>query len=151
MRNISKTILSIALILLVIGCDKMDNPVPITSISYSVLDIESNPRYSNLRTIGASALLQTGEKCVGYNCNGVVLYRQKNDNAIDDFCAFDRTCTYEAGEYAMEIDKAFPDLLVCPKCGSVFNMSGNYMEQGPGQYPLREFNCDFYNGDLRLY
>lgn len=151
MSNISKVLVSIVLIYLVIGCNKKDNPVPVTSISYTVLEIESDPRYLTLRTIGSSALLQTGETCVGYNCNGVVLYRQKNDGTIDDFCAFDRTCTHEAGDCAMEIDEAFPDLLVCPKCGSVFNMSGKYMEQGPAEFPLREFNCDYYNRDLRLY
>ncbi len=150
MSNVWKAIVSIVLIFLVVGCNKKDNPVPVTSISYTVSEIESDARYLHLRIIGGSAVLQTNT-CVGYNCNGVVLYRQKNDGGVDDFCAFDRTCTYEGGDCAMEIDKAFPDLLVCPKCGSVFNMSGKYMEKGPAEFPLREFNCDYYNGDLRLY
>ncbi|MCQ2959150.1 MAG: Rieske 2Fe-2S domain-containing protein [Bacteroidales bacterium] len=133
------------------SCGKHDNPVPVTGINYKVLDIENNPRYENLRTIGGSAILETGVVCTGFNCNGVAIYRQKNDGAVDDFKAYDRTCTYEANACAMEIDKNWPYVLVCPCCGSEFNMEGGYMEKGPAKYPLREFNCDFYNGDLRLY
>lgn len=133
-------------------CGKKDNPVPVTSLNYNVLAIESDARYVNLRVIGGSAYLQTGSVCAGYNCNGVVLYRKEvGSKDADDFAAYDRTCTYEASDCAMEIDEAFSDLLVCPKCGSVFNMSGGYMEEGPAVYPLREFTCDFYEGDLRIY
>lgn len=139
------------LVVFLSACGKKDNPVPVTELNYKVIAVESDPRYVSLRTIGGSAILVTGNICAGYNCNGVVLYRQKNDGAVDDFVAFDRTCTNEARDCAMEIDKHFPDLLVCPKCGSVFNMSGRYMEEGPAMYPLREFSCDFYNGDLRIY
>ncbi len=151
MHNKAKYIIEIALCFIMISCHKHDNPVPVTSISYTVLSVETNPRYEPLRIIGGSALLASGEKCVGFNCNGVVLYRQKNNGGVDDFRAYDRTCTFEANECAMEIDSNWPYILKCPCCGSEFNMEGGYMEKGPAEYPLREFNCDFYNGDLRLY
>ncbi len=133
------------------ACGKHDNPVPVTSINYKILGIESDPRYTGVRTAGGSALLESGNMCTGYNCNGVVLYRVKVTGEYDDFKAYDRTCPYEASGSAMEINKAFPYVLVCPDCGSEFNMEGGYMEKGPADYPCREFSCDFYNGDLRLY
>ncbi len=139
------------LILFSTSCGKHENPVPVTSLNYKVLSIESDARYGNLRVAGGSAILQTGNMCAGYNCNGVVVYRVKTTGEYDDFKVFDRTCPNEVSSCAMEINPAFPYVLYCPCCGSEFNMEGNYMEKGPANYPLREFDCDFYDGDLRIY
>ncbi|MBQ4215490.1 MAG: Rieske 2Fe-2S domain-containing protein [Bacteroidales bacterium] len=138
-------------VLLTNSCKKHDNPVPVTSLTYTIYNIESDPRYESLRTPDGSAILECGTLCAGYNCNGVIIYRQKTAGSVDDFRAFDRTCTHEANSCAMEIDKNWPFILKCPCCGSEFNVNGGYMEKGPAEYPLREFNCDFYNGDLRIY
>lgn len=151
MTTIKYQICIIILLSIISSCNKKDNPVPVTSISYSVYNIESNARYENLLVPDGAAYLETGSICVGYNCNGVVLYRLKTTGEIDDFKAYDRTCPYEANDCSMEIDENWSYILKCPKCGSEFNMNGGYMEKGPAEYPLREFNCDFYNGDLRLY
>ena len=67
------------------ACSKHENPVPVTSINYKILGIESDPRYTGVRTSGGSALLECGNMCVGYNCNGVVLYRVKVTGEYDDF------------------------------------------------------------------
>jgi len=133
------------------SCNKEKNPVPVTTVNTTVFEIESDPRYNDLLITYNSAYLQKNWDCLGYNCNGIVLFRNKVERGYDDFKAFDRTCTNEAHSCAMEIDEAFPDLLVCPCCGSVFNMIGGYMQQGPAKFPLREFQCDFYDGDLRIY
>lgn len=143
--------LSIALIIILVGCGKKDNPVPLTSINYVIYNVESDSRYSNLRVSGGSEYLKAGNICVGYNCNGVVLYRMKTTDETDDFRAYDRTCPYEANDCSMVIDEHWSYILRCPQCGSEFNMEGGFMEKGPAYYPLREFDCDFYNGDLRLY
>jgi Rieske Fe-S protein len=140
--------IGIVVLLCLISCRKDENPVPVTSLTYKVLAIEGDARYSNLRTAGGSAILQTGNLCAGHNCNGVVVYRVKVSGECDDFRAFDRTCTFEASGSAMEIDESWPYILRCPTCGSEFNMEGGYMEKGPAKYPLREFDCDFYDGDL---
>ena len=149
--QICQSILYLVAIFCCASCGKNENPVPVTSINYKILSVESDPRYSSLRTAGGSALLVSGSQCVGYNCNGVVLYRLKVSGEYDDFKAYDRTCPYEASDCAMEINSAFPYVLVCPTCGSEFNMEGGFMEKGPANYPCREFSCDFYDGDLRLY
>lgn len=151
---LNKVILKRAIVYVAIislwACSKHDNPVPVTSVNYSILSIESDPRYSDIRTPGGSAVIESGS-CLGYNCNGIILYRVKVTGEIDDFRAFDRTCPHEVSDCAMEINSAFPYILVCPCCGSEFNLEGAFMEKGPAEYPLREINCDFYNGDLRLY
>lgn len=150
MSHVSKYIIS-TLLLVITSCGKHENPVPVTSISYSIINIDADPRYESVWSINGSTYIESGAMCVGYNCNGVVLYRVKHENTVDDFRAFDRTCTYEANACSMEIDPHFPDILRCPCCGSEFNMNGGYIEKGPAEYPLREFPCDYYNGDLRLH
>lgn len=133
------------------GCNKEDNPVPVTPIEVLIYNIESNPKYSNLQTAGNAVIIYKPSECLGYKCNGVVLYRYKTEGAVDDFKAFDVTCTHEASTCAMEVDTVFSDLMTCPCCGSIFNLMGGYMEKGPAKFPLRQFNCDFYNGDVRIY
>jgi nitrite reductase/ring-hydroxylating ferredoxin subunit len=143
-------ILNIFLLSGTLSCNKERNLVPVTSINITVFDVESDPRYSNLRIRGNSIKLISPD-CLGYNCNGVILFRLKNEQAYDDYKAYDLTCTFEANSCAMEIDTSFSDLLTCPCCGSVFNLEGGYMEKGPARFPLREFQCDFFEGDLRIY
>ncbi len=136
-------------ILFLFSCKKEQNPVPFTSVNIHIFNIESDPQYSALRS-PLNSVYVSSSNCVGYNCNGVVVFRAKVEGGHDDYKAFDRTCTHEADTCAMEIDSAFPDLLVCPCCGSVFSMIGGYMQQGPAKHPLREYNCDFYDGDLYI-
>lgn len=144
-------LIPIFLIISVISCNKRENPVPITSVNVTIFDIESDPLYTELRVSGNSALLIKPSECLGYHCNGIIIFRYKTEGNVDDFRAFDVTCTKEADSCAMEIDHAFADLLTCPCCGSVFTMQDGYMIQGPAKYPLREYQCDFMNGDLRIY
>ncbi len=132
------------------SCDKNENPVPVTSIQVTIFDIESDPRYQNLRVEGGAALLQRPSDCLGYKCNGIVIYRLKREYSYDDFRAFDVTCTHEANTCAMQLEQGFGDLLTCPCCGSVFTMQYGYMMQGPAKYPLREYVCTYDNGNLRI-
>lgn len=132
------------------SCDKKENPVPSTALQVTIFDIESDPRYQELRVEGGSALLQRPSDCLGYKCNGVVIFRVKREYTYDDFRAFDVTCTHEANTCAMQLDTSFGDLLTCPCCGSIFTMQYGYMMQGPAKYPLREYVCTFDNGNLRI-
>ena len=140
------------LILLIIlgaaACNKEKNPVPSTYVDIWITDIDSDSRYTDLRVPYGAVNVKQGDKCWGYKCNGVVLFRAKLEGAYDDFRAFDRTCTFEAGSIQMEIDQGFSDQLICPGCGSIFSMIGGYMVQGPAKHPLREFYCEYYDGDL---
>ena len=99
-----KQILPIVLTIMLISCGKKDNPVPLTSINYVIYNVESDSRYSNLRISGGSEYLKAGNICVGYNCNGVVLYRMKTAGETDDFRAYDRTCPYEANDCSIQND-----------------------------------------------
>lgn len=149
-RMFSQYFFLLFLLLISFSCKKEQNPVPFTSVDIRVFDIESDPQYSALRS-PLNAVYLSSSKCVGYNCNGIVIFRAKVEGAYNDYRAFDRTCTHEAHSCAMEIDSAFPDLLVCPCCGSIFSMIGGYMQQGPAKHPLREYTCDFYEGDLYIH
>lgn len=138
------------LFLSVVSCKKEHNPIPQTSANILIYSIDSDPQYSALRSPLQSVYVTTPQ-CVGFNCNGIVLFRVKVEGAYNDYRAFDRSCTYEGGDCVMEIDPYFPDLLICPCCKSIFNMIGGYMQQGPAKFPLREFECSYMDGDLYIH
>lgn len=141
----------LSFVILLTACRKEENPVPKTPINVLIYSIESNPIYSDLRIEGNAAIVVKPNECLGYKCNGVILYRYKSEGTYDDFKAYDLTCTYEGGDCAMKMDDSFTYLVTCPCCGSVYNLQGGYMEKGPAKFPLREFNCSFSSGDLSIY
>lgn len=143
-------IIYLCVLLFTHSCKKYENPVPYTPVNVVIINIESDPRYSQLQFEGQSAWVQRPADCLGYNCNGIILYRYKQEYDYDDFIAYDATCTHEADSCSMIIDESFPDLLECPCCGSVFDMRYGYMLKGPAKYPLRELQCTYTNGDLRI-
>ncbi|MFO7869030.1 MAG: Rieske 2Fe-2S domain-containing protein [Bacteroidales bacterium] len=134
------------------SCNKDHNPVPQTSLNNVLIyNIEDDPEYSDVRNLYGSVYYDRNNICDGYNCNGIIIFRAKIEDAHDDFKVFDRTCTHEAGNCALNIDSEYSEKLVCPCCGSVFNMIGEYMEKGPAKYPLQQFDCNYSDGNLRIY
>jgi Rieske Fe-S protein len=140
------------IILLFFSCTKEENPVPKMSLNTVVIyNIEDDAQYSELRNLYESVYFNRRNTCDGYNCNGIVIFRAQMQGTHDDFRVYDRTCTFEADTCAMVIHSEYSEKLVCPCCGSVFNMIGEYMETGPAKFPLQKYDCTFYEGDLRIH
>ncbi|MDR1762164.1 MAG: hypothetical protein LBR55_06915 [Bacteroidales bacterium] len=138
-------------LVLFFSCKKDKNPVPLTYPNLTIQNIEIDAQYHQLRLMGQSVYIKRSALCLGYNCNGIIIYRYKTDYDYDDFRVFDATCPYDLGNQILTIDKAFPDLAECKKCGSIFSMYGDYMLQGPARYPLRMLRSSFIEGDLHIY
>lgn len=148
-----KILLSFSLIiaLALFACTDTRNPVPYSSISLTIYNIESDAQYIELRANYAGVLIKNDYECYGYNCNGILLYRVKVNYDIDDFVAYDATCPHEVNDCIMEIDPAEPYYAVCGCCGSRFNLVGDYLETGPSNHGLRKLNCEFTDGNLYIY
>ena len=130
----------------VVNCKKDQNPVPRSGDNIWIRDINSDPEYTKLLA-PFNAVVLTG----GYNRNGILLYRLKVEGTIDDFVAFDRTCTYEADSCATIWSIKTPYYCICKCCNSKFNIIGSYFETGPAKYPLRKYNCEYIDGSIHIY
>ncbi|MCL2327974.1 MAG: hypothetical protein FWC39_05605 [Bacteroidetes bacterium] len=134
------------------SCKDKENPVPLTYVNFTIQNIEFDAQFeSKLNIQGQSVFIKNTTLCWGYNCNGLIIYRYKTEGTYDDFRVFDATCPHDLGSQILTIDKAFPDLAECKKCGSIFTMHGDYMLQGPARHPLRMLRSSFMNGDLHIY
>ncbi len=127
-------------------CSKDENPVPKTNANFWLYNINSDPEYTTLKA-PYNALIVSG----GYKKNGIIIYRLKTENAIDDFVAYDITCPYETNTCAMKWNIKDMFYCTCSCCGSKFNLNGGYMEKGPAKYPLRKFNCDYIDDNIHIY
>lgn len=136
----------ISLLLVLFACKKDQNPVPRTGDNFWIYNINSDPEYTKLLA-PFNALIYTG----GYLKNGIIVYRVKMEEAVDDFVAYDRTCTYEANTCVMEWTQKDNYYCTCKCCKSRFNLTGGYMEKGPAKFSLRKFNCDYIDGSLHIY
>jgi Rieske Fe-S protein len=139
---------AIAIILLFVisfACKKDQNPVPKAPDNF-FLNITSDPQLTSLLA-PYNAVIVTG----GYRKNGVIVFRTKMEGTIDDFVAYDRTCTYEVDTSKMLWTIKNPYFCTCSYCKSKFNLLGGYMENGPATYSLRKYNCDFVDGVIHVY
>ena len=136
----------IFLFLLLFACKKDQNPVPRSGDNFWIYNINQDPEYTKLLA-PFNALVYTG----GYRKNGIIVYRIKLEEAVDDFVAYDRTCPYESSTCVMVLGKGGLYNCTCKCCGSVFNLYGGYMENGKTKYPLRKYSCDYIEGSLHIY
>ena len=138
--------LLLILLCIVFACKKDQNPVPCSGDNIWIDNINADPEYTTLLA-PFNALVFTG----GYLKNGIIIYRVKKEEAIDDFVAYDRTCPYEVSTCVMEWNIKDNFYCICKCCKSKFNLTGGYMENGPAKFSLRRFNCEYVNGSLHIY
>ena len=136
----------ISLFCMLFACKKDQNPVPRSGDNFWIYNIKQDPEYTKLLA-PFNALIYTG----GYRQHGIIVYRIKLEEAVDDFVAYDRTCPYEASDCVMEWTLKDNYYCTCKCCKSKFNLLGGYMENGPAKYPLRKFNCEYIDGNLHIY
>lgn len=146
MRIYFTEILVFSVLLLGAGCKKEQNPVPRVEEDLWFYNIEADAQFAKL-TGPYNGVIVTG----GYNNNGILIYRLKNENAEDDFVAYDRTCPYEVSNCKLLWKNSDPFYCECSCCKSKYNLIGEYMENGPAEHPPRKFKTEFINGNLHIY
>ncbi len=126
-----------------LSCDKQkeNNPVP-----YKYINIFLNPnstQYQDLNTVGGWVYLTDG---VGGK--GLIVYRL----AIDQFVAFDRTCTYDPDIIDAVVDVEASGLtLIDSVCGSKFLIIDGSVTNGPATIGLKQYFTDYDGQMLHIY
>lgn len=132
---------------MILGCKNKDqNPVPKVGVNIWLTDINQDPEYSKLLA-PYNAIICNG----GYLQNGIIVYRVKIEEAVDDFVAYDRTCTNEANSCVMIWTQKDNYYCTCKCCNSKFNLTGGYLEKGPAKFPLRKYSCEYIDGTIHIY
>lgn len=147
-NNISiKPWIAISLILIIFwGCKDQNTTVPHSGDMFTLYNIAADPDYQNLINVNGHVYV-TG----GFNRNGILIYRVKYEEAIDDFVVYDRTCPYEITSCSIDMDEMYGFSASCECCGSKFNMVTGAIEQGPATHYLSRFRCDYIDGSLHVY
>jgi len=142
-----KKIITVAFIVCVATmCRKDQNPVPQVSVNFWINGIDSDPQYVAL-TAAFNAVTVTG----GYKSNGILIYRLKVSNDIDDFVAYDKTCPYEVSTCVMNWSAKDQFYCTCGCCKSKYDLVDGYLVNGPAKFPPRKYSCDYSNGNLHIY
>ena len=145
MKAISK-ILSIvvlsAILLIIFGCKKDKQGQ--TEIPYVIVDFTIDPQFNNLNNVGDVEVFTGGYR-------GIIIYRK----AIDEFIAFERTCTYDPQKSCSKlyIDPGTNILAIDTCCGSTFLLLDGIPTKGPASIPLKQYRTSFdaANSLLRVY
>ncbi|MBE9467248.1 MAG: hypothetical protein IMY72_02875 [Bacteroidetes bacterium] len=128
----------IAISFLFIRCDKSN--IPDIPVNFTI-EID-DPLFLDLMVPGNHVFMKnTG-------VNGLIIYR----SGINEFLAYDRTCTYKPEDNCAVIDdKNSSILLQCPCCGSKFSLDYGYPTDGEATKSLKKYNTNFDGTFLHVY
>lgn len=126
--------------ILFIRCDKNQSNIPYVPVDFYV-SID-DPEYLDLAVVGNHVFLKNA------GVTGIIIYR----SSINEFHAYDRTCTYKPDKNCAVIDDTNSSILVkCPCCGSKFSLDYGYVTTGPATRPLKEYHTSFDDVTLHVY
>lgn len=117
----------------VFGCSKDQNQI----IPYAKVNFAADlylPQFNALNSVNNAVLYPN----VGYNRNGVIIYR----NSIDEFTAYDATCPKHLDTKITAVvldDGGNAGSATCPECKTVYYFF-NYAYPQKGGYPLKRYN-----------
>ena len=121
-----------------VTCRKKDDDFPNVAVNFDI-DLNSVD-FSCLNTTG-NFVYVTG----GAFGNGIVIYRK----SIDEFKAFDRTCTYKSQEGCkIKVDGIFA---IDSCCGSKFLITDGSVNSKPATVPLKEYSTVLNGTILHVY
>ena len=130
-RKIFFFILFVSNLILNTSCVKNNQIVP-----YVYVDLYVNislPSYSSLNAIGGWIYVSGGSQ-------GIIVYRQ----TADQFAAYDRHCTYNAGipcgSASVDSTNSF---VTCSCDGSQYQLYDGLVIQGPAAYSLKPYQTSF--------
>ncbi len=123
-----------------IKCDKNQSNIPDVPVNFTInLD---DPEYIDLAAVGNHVFMKNA------GVNGIIIYR----SSIEEFHAYDRTCTYNPDDNcAVTNDENSPILVKCPCCGSKFSLYDGSVTGGPATRPLKEYKTSFDGTFLHVW
>ena len=144
MNNIPKStklylfFIFIAISILFIRCDKSN--IPDAPVNFTI-EID-DPLFLDLAVIGNHVFIKNA------GVNGIIIYR----SGINEFIAYDRTCTYKPEENCAVIDdENLMGYVQCPCCGSKFSLAYSYPTEGEATRSLKKYNTNFDGTFLHVY
>jgi hypothetical protein len=127
---------------LIFGCSNDQTQiVPYVNVQiYINLDL---PQFTKLTSVGNAYLYPN----VGYNGNGVIIYR----NSFDEFTAYDATCPQHIEtKTAIKLDdNGSGGQATCPHCNTIYYFY-NYGSSSKG-YGLRQYTVSKSGNTLNIY
>ncbi len=135
LTNIIRFLLIFTVLVSFTSCGKDTNKVPGAYVNFSIN--LNDPEYQELNAPGGYVMVHGG-------VNGILLYRAD----VDNFKAYDRTCTYDVYTEGCRVsNKANHSYVECNCCGSQFWIFSGSVYKGPAQQSLREYNTSFNGSD----
>lgn len=121
--------------------DKKETMLPNVYVNFYV-DTDL-PQYFPLKNIGGLVFIENE----GYNKNGIILFC----SGIDEYKAYDRTCTYQIVNHCkLDKDKNSITSVFCPCCHSKFELFSGSRIAGEATYPLKEYNVTLVGSRLMV-
>ena len=100
----------------------------------------NQPEYSDLDAIGNSIFISGGVK-------GIIIYHLN----INDYRAFDRSCTFEPSSECAYIDSINSTIASCSCCESKYLIDQDGVTaNGPALLPLKQYYTSFSGGILKI-
>jgi len=119
--------------------DDKDDLIPYASVDF-VIDINST-FYNELSSVGGWVYVTGGYK-------GILIYRL----SMEDFLAFERSCTYKPLDPCERIEMESSGLsMIDSCCGSRFLILDGSILEGPATRMLRQYYTSFNGQYLRVY
>ena len=122
------------------SCNDNNTIIPYVYVNFYI-DL-NNPEYYDLNAIGNSVHVTGGVK-------GIIIYRK----SIDEYLAFDRTCTYDPNhEWGKVVLDENMSSAMDTVCGSEFSfMLDGAAVGGPAAFPLQQYNVLYDESNNLLY
>ncbi len=138
--NMRKIKLSLFFLIIGIsGYGQEDEPIPFATFSEIIVNL-SFPQYRALKADGGFVEVEGGVK-------GIIIYRED----ATTFLAYERNCSYKAGESCARVDPDLSRLFLIDRCcGSNFNFTDGYPMKGPATRPLRKYRTQLSGTTLTI-
>lgn len=122
------------------SCRREEHPVPYVPVNITLH--ASDPEFFNLNAISGSTQLNGGSR-------GIIVYRKSQD----EFMAYDRHCTYDSENplAVVMLDSANSFSAVDTSCTSQFFIIDGSVQQGPAQYPLKQYQTTYDGVKLIIF
>ena len=134
----TREIIYISIIALCCSCSNQDD-----YIRDVFVDIEipiNQPEYADLNPIGGSIFINGGVK-------GIIIYHAN----INEYIAYDRSCSFEPSNACSTIDSISSTMAFCECCSSVFLIDQDGIAaNGPALLPMKKYYTSFSSGKLRI-
>lgn len=127
------------------SCKKDEEYVPIYHVNFKIFI--DQPQYANLHAPGNSMILNNNVIGENNTPHGIIVYRL----SMDEFKAYERTCTYEPEKGCLVQIDSSGITATCPCCKSEYLLIDGYPTDGKAELPLWEYRTIFNGQELFVY